>query len=153
VEITVVAQDPGIKRRDDGRVLTSKVTVPAEFLLAGPLTCAPIRWPKCNRPRDIFGTCCTVSKPTFAASTLDLLLARPTGPSSVTSSSPGRRQWAWYSPGTGDADRREVEWQVARWIHWYNTDRLPPSIGHLPPIEFEHHHRQARTETPDREVA
>jgi hypothetical protein len=36
VEITVVAQDPDIKRRDDGRVLTSKVTVPAEFLLPGP---------------------------------------------------------------------------------------------------------------------
>ena len=46
-------------------------------------------------------------------------------------------------------DRREVKWQVARWIHWYNTDRLHSSIEHLPPIEFEHHHRQARTETPD----
>ncbi len=56
---------------------------------------------------------------------------------------------------TGPAwnDRRDVEWQVARWIHWYNTNRLHSSIGHLPPIEFEHHHRQARTETPDREVA
>ena len=56
---------------------------------------------------------------------------------------------------TGPAwtDRRDVEWQVARWVHWYNTDRLHSSIGHLPPIEFEHHHRQARTETPDREVA
>jgi putative transposase len=50
-------------------------------------------------------------------------------------------------------DRREVEWQVARWVHWYNTDRLHSSIGHLPPIEFEHHHRQARTETPNRDVA
>ena len=56
---------------------------------------------------------------------------------------------------TGPAwtDRRDVEWQVARWVHWYNTDRLHSSIGHLPPIEFEHHHRQARTATPDREVA
>jgi putative transposase len=49
--------------------------------------------------------------------------------------------------------RREVEWQVARWAHWYNTDRLHSSIGHLPPIEFEQHHRQARTETPNREAA
>jgi transposase InsO family protein len=56
-------------------------------------------------------------------------------------------------PGRRWTDRREVEWQVARWVHWYNTDRLHSSIGHLPPIEFEHHHRQARTETPNREVA
>src|SRR4051794_1729473 len=56
---------------------------------------------------------------------------------------------------TGPAwtDRREVEWQVARWIHWYNTDRLHSSIGHLPPIEFEQHHRQARTAAPIPEVA
>ena len=40
--------------------------------------------------------------------------------------------------------RSEVEWQTARWIHWYNGDRLHSSIGHLPPIEFEHAHRQAR---------
>ena len=49
--------------------------------------------------------------------------------------------------------RRDVEWQVARWVHWYNTSRLHSSIGHLPPIEFEQHHRQARTKTPDQEVA
>ena len=55
--------------------------------------------------------------------------------------------------GPAWADRRDVEWQVARWVHWYNTDRLHSSIGHLPPIEFEKHHRQARTETPNREVA
>jgi len=55
--------------------------------------------------------------------------------------------------GPAWTDRREVEWQVARWVHWYNTDRLHSSIGHLPPIEFEHHYRQARTETPNREVA
>ena len=50
-------------------------------------------------------------------------------------------------------DRRDVEWQVARWVHWYNTARLHSSIEHLPPIEFEQHHRQARTKAPDREVA
>jgi transposase InsO family protein len=50
-------------------------------------------------------------------------------------------------------DRREVEWQVARWVHWYNTERLHSSIGHLPPIEFEELHRQARTTTPTPEVA
>ena len=54
--------------------------------------------------------------------------------------------------GPAWADRRDVEWQVARWVHWYNTDRLHSSIGHLPPVEFEHHHRQARTTTPDLEV-
>ena len=47
----------------------------------------------------------------------------------------------------------EVEWQVARWVHWYNHDRLHSSIGHLPPIEFEHHHRQATTVTPTPEAA
>jgi len=55
--------------------------------------------------------------------------------------------------GPAWADRRDVEWQIARWVHWYNTDRLHSSIGHLPPVEFEHHHRQARTATPDLEVA
>jgi transposase InsO family protein len=50
-------------------------------------------------------------------------------------------------------DRREVEWQVARWVHWYNSTRLHSSIGHLPPIEFEQLHRQAKTTTPDPEVA
>jgi putative transposase len=55
--------------------------------------------------------------------------------------------------GPAWANRRDVEWQVAHWVHWYNTTRLHSSIGHLPPIELEHHHRQARTTTPDREVA
>ena len=59
--------------------------------------------------------------------------------------------------GPSWADRREVEWQVARWVHWYNTTRLHSSIGHLPPIEFEQLHRQAKTTTsttaPDPEVA
>ena len=50
-------------------------------------------------------------------------------------------------------DRRDVEWQVARWVHWYNTTRLHSSIGHVPPIEFEQQHRQARTTTPNRDVA
>jgi len=47
----------------------------------------------------------------------------------------------------------DVEWQVARWVHWYNRDRLHSSIGQLPPIEFEHAHRQATTVTPKPEVA
>jgi putative transposase len=49
--------------------------------------------------------------------------------------------------------RREVEWQVASWTAWYNTQRLHSSIGHLPPIEFEHLHRQATTVAPIPEVA
>ena len=47
----------------------------------------------------------------------------------------------------------EVEWQVARWVHWYNHDRLHSSIGHAPPVEFEHIHRHAVTVTPTPEVA
>jgi putative transposase len=50
-------------------------------------------------------------------------------------------------------DRSAVEWQVARWAHWYNTTRLHSSIGYLPPIEFEHQHRQAKTTTPSPVVA
>ena len=46
-------------------------------------------------------------------------------------------------------DRSAVEWQVARWIHWYNTTRLHSSIGYLPPIEFETLRLQAKTTTPD----
>lgn len=50
-------------------------------------------------------------------------------------------------------DRRDVEWQVARWVHWYNTTRLYSSIGHLPPIEYEHLHRQGTIVTTTAEVA
>ena len=50
-------------------------------------------------------------------------------------------------------NRAEVEWQVARWVHWYNTTRLHSSIGHLPPIEFEQLHRQAKTTATSPEVA
>jgi putative transposase len=44
--------------------------------------------------------------------------------------------------------RAEVEHRVAAWVHWYNHTRLHSSIGHLPPIEFETIHRQARTAAP-----
>ena len=56
-------------------------------------------------------------------------------------------------PGPAWKDRREVEWQVARWVQWYNARRLHSSIGYLPPVEFEHLHRQATTVTPIPEVA
>ena len=49
-------------------------------------------------------------------------------------------------------DRSAVEWQVADWVHWYNTRRLHSSIDYLPPIEFERQHRQAKETTPDQEV-
>jgi putative transposase len=55
--------------------------------------------------------------------------------------------------GPAWADRREVEWQVARWVAWYNATRLHTSIGNLPPIEYEHAHRHARDVTPIPEVA
>lgn len=50
-------------------------------------------------------------------------------------------------------DRRDVEWQVAAWVHWYNHNRLHSSIGHRPPIEYEQLHRQAKNVTPTGEVA
>jgi putative transposase len=55
--------------------------------------------------------------------------------------------------GPAWTDRREVEWQVARWVHWYNHQRLHSSIGHLPPVEYERAHRQAETVAPAPEVA
>ncbi|TDC45124.1 hypothetical protein E1212_29155 [Jiangella ureilytica] len=60
---------------------------------------------------------------------------------------------AIHDGGPTWTDRSAVEWRVARWVHWYNTTRLHSSIGHLPPIEFEHHHRQATTAAPIPEVA
>lgn len=55
--------------------------------------------------------------------------------------------------GPSGPGRREVEWQVARWVQWYNTTRLHSSIGHIPPIEFEDVHRQTTTQAPHAEVA
>lgn len=57
---------------------------------------------------------------------------------------PARRTWSGL---------REVEWQIARWVRWYNTERLHSSIGHLPPVEFETHHRQATTAAATEAVA
>jgi hypothetical protein len=45
-------------------------------------------------------------------------------------------------------DRSAVEWQVARWVHWYNTRRLHSSIGYLPPVECEQQHRQGNDPRP-----
>ena len=46
-----------------------------------------------------------------------------------------------------------MERQVARWVHWYKHQRLHSSIGDLPPLEFEHAHRQAQPVTPIPDVA
>jgi putative transposase len=50
-------------------------------------------------------------------------------------------------------DRAAVEWQVARWVAWYNTQRLHSSIEHTPPIEYEQRYRQHTAATPVPEVA
>src|SRR5690625_3840667 len=50
-------------------------------------------------------------------------------------------------------NRAEVEWQVTAWVRWYNHNRLHSAVGHLPPLEFENAHRQAKTVAPIPEVA
>lgn len=40
-------------------------------------------------------------------------------------------------------DRREVEWQIARWVAWYNATRLHSSIAYASPIEYEQRYRDA----------
>lgn len=32
---------------------------------------------------------------------------------------------------------REVEWEVLKWIDWYNNRRLLAPIGYIPPVEAE----------------
>jgi transposase InsO family protein len=51
------------------------------------------------------------------------------------------------------ASRAEVEWEVARWIHWYNSSRLHSSIGYTWPTEYEQRYRDRITTGPDRESA
>lgn len=40
---------------------------------------------------------------------------------------------------------RQVEQAVAAWVHWFNHSRLPSSIGHVPPIEYETAYHEATT--------
>lgn len=40
-------------------------------------------------------------------------------------------------------NRREVEWQIARWVAWYNATRLHSSIGYHSPLEYEQRYRDA----------
>jgi transposase InsO family protein len=56
------------------------------------------------------------------------------------------RQRSW----TG---RAEVERATAVWVHWFNTERLHSSLGHVPPIEFEQHYRDHAEGTRIPEVA
>lgn len=49
--------------------------------------------------------------------------------------------------------RAEVEWETARWVHWYNTTRLHSSIGYTSPTEYEQRYRHTTTANPDRESA
>ena len=39
--------------------------------------------------------------------------------------------------------RAELERETAAWVHWYNTTRLHSAIGHVPPVEYEQHYRDA----------
>ncbi len=32
---------------------------------------------------------------------------------------------------------QDLEWETMHWIDWYNQDRLPSSIGYMPPAEAE----------------
>jgi putative transposase len=48
--------------------------------------------------------------------------------------------------------RAEVETATAEWVAWYNTTRLHSKLGHVPPVEFEDHHR-ATMATSSTEVA
>lgn len=41
------------------------------------------------------------------------------------------------------ATRAEARRAIFRWINWYNTARLHSTLGHVPPIEWEHQYRQA----------
>lgn len=36
-----------------------------------------------------------------------------------------------------------VEWQIARWVAWYNATRLHSSIAYASPIEYEQRYRDA----------
>ena len=33
--------------------------------------------------------------------------------------------------------RRDVEWEVLKWIDWYNNRRLLAPIGYIPPVEAD----------------
>lgn len=40
----------------------------------------------------------------------------------------------------------DVEYATAGWVDWYNNRRLHGTLGHVPPIEYEHVHYAALTE-------
>ena len=72
---------------------------------------------------------------------------RPHAPGQHKRHENARKAIKWHESG------RAVEWQVARWVHWYNHQRLHSSIGDLPPLEFERAYRQAQPVTPIPDVA
>ena len=41
-------------------------------------------------------------------------------------------------------DRSAVEWQVARWVHWFNNERPHESVDDLTPAKVEEVHYAAR---------
>ncbi len=42
----------------------------------------------------------------------------------------------------------DVEYATAGWVDWYNARRLHSSLGHIPPIEYEHAHYAALNPEP-----
>ncbi len=42
-------------------------------------------------------------------------------------------------------DRAEVEREPAAYVHWFNTDRLHPSLDYHSPIEHETRYRESIT--------
>jgi putative transposase len=44
----------------------------------------------------------------------------------------------------------DLELATLSWVHWFNSNRLHGSIGHIPPIEYEqNHYRQIAALTED----
>lgn len=50
-----------------------------------------------------------------------------------------RRSWS---------SRQQVETAAAEWATWFNRERLHSSIGHRPPVEYEHDYHRSHAQEP-----